>query len=62
MELNELSPHWKQFRSECEGQAMTEEALYEILPPRRTPFQRVLFKASHYVGVYGAILICCQTC
>ena len=62
MELDELPPHWQQFRSVYEKNQMTEEALYEMLPPQQLSFQRLLFKTSHYVGVYGSILLCCQAC
>ena len=63
MELDELQPHWRDFRAAREQEVLPEEALYAMLPSESvSPFRRILYKASHYVGVYGSILICCTEC
>ena len=63
MELDELRSRWRAFRTAQEQEALPEEVLYTMLPSESvSPFRRMLFRASHYVGVYGSLLVCCHSC
>lgn len=63
MELEELNHHWQNSRAIHEQNGLSDEELSALLPAERTvPFWQVLYKTSHYVGIYGFLFFCCRGC
>ena len=63
MNIEELQDAWQHLRAEQEQPHLSGEHLYAMLPSDRAfSLRRVMLKTTHYVGVYGSLMLCCQTC
>ncbi len=63
MKIEELQNAWRHLRTEQEHLHLSDEQLYDMLPPGRSlTLRQVLRKTTHYAAIYGFLIFCCQTC